>query len=84
MGCAPTFFAGRPLKLVLARVDAMDMCPLQRSSQPPTETPRLERADEDRAHRQRLEQLRRALRDGSYRPSAQRIASRLLASGDLG
>lgn len=57
------------------------MCPLQRPSL--NDETRLEREEADDAHRARLEQLRRALRDGTYRPSAQKIAARMLASGDL-
>lgn len=57
------------------------MCPLQRPT-PPKSNPNALAADAD--HRAKLQRLRQALADGTYRPQIHQIAARLIASGDLG
>jgi anti-sigma28 factor (negative regulator of flagellin synthesis) len=60
------------------------MCPLQRPAPLKNNTHGMAAADDATAtHRAKLERLRQALSNGTYRPQAQLIAARLLTSGDL-
>lgn len=59
------------------------MCPLQRPAPPKNSNTGVTADDVTAAHRAKLERLRRALANGTYRPQAQQIAARMLTSGDL-
>ncbi len=73
---APTFFWDGA-QVGSSTVDGLDMCPLQRPA------PLKNNNGVSDAHLAKLERLRRALSNGTYRPQAQLIAARMLTSGDL-